>query len=344
MTAAPGAWPSSRHLLGWWRDLADLGPQRLWVVRLPVHRVEALVRVRRRRPLDPLRRALLRFLSLSPVPTPAGGESPWSGLEVDPAFLGRLLRGLAGEGMVEGHGGDWVLTAAGRQALEGGAALEDGSERRTFAFLDRTAARQPPHFLPLAPSVTGMPAESWPFDPAAIEACARQDDAWKTRWGFPADVEAVLLSAGPEADPPDWQRVVLDRPEELTALLVERSPCGLTAFAVQPPGWALQREAAALELGEAWEEALGELAAAPTGEQWKQAWQEWCQPRSVPRAEAEACQVEAGEHLLRVRAPHRLVERLRAARSDAVKQEAWLLAGAGRSRAAARIELVEEVR
>jgi hypothetical protein len=44
---------------------------------------------------------------------------------------------------------------------------------------------------------------------------------------------------------------------------------------------------------------------------------------------------------LRVLAPGRLIDRLRAARSDALKNEAWLLAGTGRLRAAAVIELVE---
>jgi hypothetical protein len=365
MTAAPGAWPSSRHLLGWWRDLADLGPQRLWVGRLPVHRIEALAAIRRRKPLDPLRRALLRFLSLSPASAPSGEESPWSALQMDPAFLGQLLRGLAAQGLVsEGIRGlgvgisqqgapltpnsypltpAWMLTPAGRQVLETGMVLEDGRERRTFTFLDRTATQQPPHFLPLAPTAVGTPAEAWPFDPAVLADCVRRDDAWKAHWGFPVEVEAILLPGGSDdTDPPDWQRVVLNRPEEVTALLVERSPAALTVFAVQPPAWALQRATPILELGQGWEEALGDLAAAPTGEQWKQAWQVWCQPRSLPPAEVEACRLEAGGHLLRVRAPHRLVERLKAARSDAVKQEAWLLAGAGRTRAAARISLNDE--
>jgi hypothetical protein len=340
MTAAPGAWPSSRHLLGWWRDLADLGPQRLWVGRLPIHRVEALAAVRRRKSLDPLRRALLRFLSVSPASVPAGGESPWSALQVEPAFLGQLLRGLAAQGLVESGAGNEVLTAAGRLALEEGTVLEAGCERRTFTFVDRTAAQHPPHFLPLAPTAAGTPAEGWPFDPAVLADCARRDTAWKARWGFPAEVEAILLPGGPdEAEVPDWQRVVLDRPEEVTALLVERLPAALTAFAVQPPNWVLQHAAPILELGQGWEEALGDLAATPTAEQWKQAWQAWCQPRSLPPAEVEACRLEVAGHLLRVQAPHRLVERLKATRRDAVKQEAWLLAGAGRSRAAARISL-----
>jgi hypothetical protein len=348
MTAAPGVWPSSRHLLGWWRELADLGPRRLWVCRLGVHRVEALAAVGRREPLDPLGRALLRFLSLFPLSKP--GDAPWSRLLVDGPLLDRLLRGFAARGLVEAPPGGWVLTAAGHKALGSGAILQTSHERRLFAFLDRSEARQPPHFLPLAPAAgAAAPADGWAFDPAVLEACVRQPEAWKARWGFPADVEAILFPAGREdTDPPDWQRVVLDRPEEVTALLVEGSapPKGgaggpLIAFPVQPPAWALRREAPLLELGEGWEEALGDLMLPPSGEEWKQAWQAWCQPRGLPAAEVDACGLEPGAEVLRVRAPHRLVERLRAARSDAVKNEAWLLAGAGRARIAAHIELVD---
>jgi hypothetical protein len=349
MTAAPGAWPSSRHLLGWWRELADLGPRRLWVGRLPVHRVEALAAVRRSRPLDPLRRALLHFLSLHSLSN--NGEAPWPRLQVDAPLLAQLLRGLAGQGLVEGRTSDWVLTTAGRQALEANAILEMGHERRTFAFLDRTAAHQAPHLLPLSPAASATPsAETWPFAPTLLEDCVRQTEAWKARWGFPADVEAVLLPEGREgAEPPDWQRVVLDCPEEVMTLLVEPSapaagePTGplLIAFAVQPPNWALQRTAAVLELDEGWEEVFAGLTEAPSVEQWKQAWRAWCQQRNVPAGEADASALEFTGNLLRVRAPQRLIERLRAARSDAVKQEAWLLAGAGRVRSAARIDLLE---
>jgi hypothetical protein len=49
--------------------------------------------------------------------------------------------------------------------------------------------------------------------------------------------------------------------------------------------------------------------------------------------------LERIDHRLLVYAPPRLIDRLRAARSDAVKQEAWLLAGEGRTRTAAQIEL-----
>jgi hypothetical protein len=56
----------------------------------------------------------------------------------------------------------------------------------------------------------------------------------------------------------------------------------------------------------------------------------------------EACRLERVDHRLLVHAPPRLIERLRAARSDAMKQEAWLLAGVGRIRSAAQIDLVQK--
>ena len=72
---------------------------------------------------------------------------------------------------------------------------------------------------------------------------------------------------------------------------------------------------------------------------WHAAWSGWCQRRSLPTVEVEACILDHQANLVRVRAPARLLDRLRAARSDALKGEAWLLAGTGRARMAARIEL-----
>ena len=46
-------------------------------------------------------------------------------------------------------------------------------------------------------------------------------------------------------------------------------------------------------------------------------------------------------HQLRVFAPDRFIHRLQQARSDALKGDAWLLAGEGRIRAAAQLEIVE---
>jgi hypothetical protein len=314
----------------------------MWVRHLLLHRVEALAAVARPRALDPLRRALLRLLSATHEVSPEG-------LGIDRQVLGQMLRGLEREGLVRPDDG-WALTDGGRHALENGASAGTAPERRTFYFLDRAALQMPPHWLPLAPSVAEpfVPGEGWHFDPAALEACVGQPAAWKARYGFPADVVG-LLAPGPAGGPAaEWRRVVLDRPEQLPAVLVETAAGGgaatpgprLLGFATRAPGWVLERTAPVLELGEGWEEVFPDLAAGLPPEAWRQAWQEWCHPRGLPPGEVEACALEPAGHLLRVRAPQRLVERLRAARSDAVKQEAWLLAGRGPGRVAAQIDLV----
>src|SRR5262249_19527844 len=119
----------------------------------------------------------------------------------------------------------------------------------------------------------------------------------------------------------------------------EVSGAAVLGFPVRADGWALGREPVLkLEDGAA---LLAPLGAAPAPEDWRHAWQVWSQQRSLPGSEVEACRLEWVEHRLRVRAPARLIDRLRATRSDALKGEAWLLAGTGRVRPAAMIELVE---
>jgi hypothetical protein len=105
----------------------------------------------------------------------------------------------------------------------------------------------------------------------------------------------------------------------------------------------LQGERPVLCLGAEWAEVVPELAEEPGVEAWQQVWLAWCQPRSIPASEAAACRLERSGHKLVIHAPRRLIDRLRAARSDAVKQEAWLLAGTGPVRPAALIQLVENL-
>ena len=93
-------------------------------------------------------------------------------------------------------------------------------------------------------------------------------------------------------------------------------------------------------LGQDWAETLAELAVEPTKELWQQAWRNWCQPRGLPVGEIESCHLEASDLRLLIRAPARLVERLQATRSDVLKGEAWLLAGQGRVRRAAVVQLL----
>jgi hypothetical protein len=88
-------------------------------------------------------------------------------------------------------------------------------------------------------------------------------------------------------------------------------------------------------------EVLTVLGGEPSADAWRQAWQAWSQTRSLPGGEVDACRLEPSGHRLVVRAPAKLLDRLKAAKSEALKGEAWVLAGAGRVRAAAMLDLVE---
>jgi hypothetical protein len=334
--------PGGRVLLGWWHDLAAVSPRRLWLAHLLVHRVEALVRVTHSRPLDRLQQGLLALLPSAATRSPnSGPHAPG----LDPQVRTRLLHELAAEGLARVTEGSWHCTETGRQALAGGAFVARSLERRVFSFVDNAPCGRPPHFLPLGSTVLG-PAptgENWRFDPALLQACVEQAPDWKARHRFPAEVEAVL-AAPPGMIPSDWRQVMVDRPEQALLVLVlasaESGGETLLGFTVRSEGWTLSPQAPVLALTEGWREGFPDLAEEPAEDAWRQAWLAWCQPRSLPPAEVEACKLERIDHRLRVQAPNRLVERLKAARSDALKGEAWLLAGTGRCRAAALVEIV----
>lgn len=345
--ASAPPWPGSRVLLGWWRELADRRPQQLRFSRLLLHRVEALVRVSRSYPLDPWQRALLH---LAHARLPRGGGdliSSFNDLQIDMPFLGQLVRELTDTGLLHRNGsGLWQMTPAGRQALETGTTAIATEERRTFSFVDHSSLGRPPQFLPLerllpplAP-VSSAEASSCSFEVACLEACIRQTPEWKARYRFPKDVEELLPPRPNESAAANRRCVILDTLEFRPLVFIHTSAATGAAFtlgfSVRLEDWALEPEPV-LVLSE--EDMLPELFAEPAPEMWRHAWQTWTHPRGLPSAEVEACRLERVDHRLLVHAPPRLIERLRAARSDAVKQEAWLLAGEGRTRTAAQIEL-----
>jgi hypothetical protein len=182
------------------------------------------------------------------------------------------------------------------------------------------------------------PPEGWAFDLAVLEACVKQSAAWKAQHGFPQEVVRIFrLPTSPSEE--DWRLVPLTRAEQALLLLVETASGEILGFSVRAEGWALSREPVlSLACGQAW---ISSLGGDTSDEVWKQSWQAWCQQRSLPLPEVEACRPEQVGHRLLVHAPARLIERLRASRSDAAKGEAWLLAGNGRIRAAALIDLGE---
>jgi hypothetical protein len=346
------SWPGSRVLLGWWRELARRKPQQVRLGRLLVHRVEALVRVQKFHPLDRWQRALLD-LAGTRVPNSGDFLSSLTDLQMDPQILCQLVRELTASGLLHRNGtGLWQMTPAGRQALQTGTVSVAAEERRTFSFLDNSERGRPPHFLPLSgerqPAEMGRSrggdaprSEAPTFEIASLEACLRQTLEWKRRFRFPPDVESLVLTQIHELPAANWRRVLLDAVEKWLFVFIhlgQSSPTPLLGFAVHPEGWALETEPR-LALADGWQEVLPDLAAEPSPQMWRHAWQSWSQPRSLPPAEVEACRLERVDYRLLVHAPLRLIDRLRTARSDAVKQEAWLLAGDGRTRTAAQIEL-----
>jgi len=338
------AFPGSRTLAGWWRQLAPHRPLALWFAHLVLHRVEAPVRVVRSYRPDPLVLHLLKTLDFAARTAGQAGPSVAhidQLLRLGPQVLSRLLHDLNREGLAHGVGGSFRLTEWGRQALGGGEVPATRLERRSFYFL----AGSPPAFLSLrrVETVPWVAGPDWSFDVEHLASCLNQPPDWKQCQGFPLDVLGLAEGIDDEGEAAVWRRVVLDYPERLPAVLTvaagEDDTTQLLGFAVRPDNWSLQADAPALEITN-YPEVLAQLTVEPSPEQWALAWRTWCQPRSLPEAQTDACTLESQGSLLRVYAPPRLVDRLRGARGEALKGEAWILAGEGPVRKAALLEIV----
>lgn len=319
------SWPGGRILAGWWPALARWQPRSLWLQHLLLHRVEALVNVSRGPVLERLNRLLLETLAANTLDR----------LGLEPGLVAQLLVELESARLVQRTpGSPWQLTPTGRAALGEPRAVCTTPERRVFYFTEGQTQHPGVRFLPLeaAPTQPWPDVEKWSFDIRLLNDCVAQAPEWKQRQCFPVEVTGLAGTPG------DWRGVIVDRPEQLFVVLVLTPSGEWLGFPVQPSSWQLQAERPVLRLAKP----LPELTAEPTLEEWRQAWRNWGQPRSLPVGELEACQLERVEARLRVCAPRPLVDRLRSARSDAIKGEAWLLAGtADRTRVAAQVELVE---
>src|SRR5262249_49616019 len=104
------AFPGSRTLAGWWRQLVPLGPQALWVGHLFLHRVEALVASISSQSLQALDRFVLQAVAAENVASAQPAADDFlrrldTRLHLGEGFLRQALRGLADEGLVGPGGG-----------------------------------------------------------------------------------------------------------------------------------------------------------------------------------------------------------------------------------------------
>jgi hypothetical protein len=330
-----------------------------------LHRVEAQVRLLQARRPDRFHRLLLETLD-----TAQALDRLQDRLGLGRPVLRQALRELEAEGLAQSTAeGSWTLTDRGQQARQQGEYACSVLQRRPFYFLESGRPGQPPHFLHLN-AVTAIPwpaGEGWTFDRRTLTDCVRQPAEWKRRHGFPLEVEEVLgtqvseqastpapaedpaLAArsnhvATELDSAPWQQVILDQPERLLTILVqaraEQGKDRLLGYAVQQKGWGLDTSAPIFSLEGGLAELFPDLVPDLPLERWRQAWKTWGQANNLTPAEIEGSTLRRQDHRLQVTVPRSVLDKLRAARSDAVKGEAWVLGGDERIRPAAQLELV----
>jgi hypothetical protein len=309
------AFPGGRTLTAWWRQLAGYHPEAIWIGYQTLYRLEALVSALRPNALPLFELLVLKAVALHPA---ADAAALASFLHLAPGLVGRVLRQLQIDGLIQAAG----ITDAGRQALLAGHYPHACRQRRAFYFW-QAGWREPPlaRYVALA-NADLQPWLTAPEVTCAVEpllACLDQSAEWKRRHGFPLDVCEVLVSEG-------WDQIVLAAPQRLFAAVV-RTAGDLIAVAVQPRTWELQvSQPAWATPDEDW------MAAAPEFV-WRQTFAEWCRQRQILPEDIDACELSWRGNRLLVQGPPAVQERLRAS-----KGEAWLLAGDGLVRAAARLE------
>src|SRR5262249_28062005 len=147
------AFPGSRTLANWWRQLAPYEPSAFWTGYLFLHRVEARVDLVEHQELDRFGHFLLQALDLEsrasgkvtdPTANPSTGnmcEALHRRLGFETPLIRQFLFGLAGQGLLRESGGNhWTLTELGRHALAHERYPRQLQERRTFTFIERLNA------------------------------------------------------------------------------------------------------------------------------------------------------------------------------------------------------------
>lgn len=337
--------PGGRTLAAWWRQLAPLQPEGLWVGYGFVHRIEAAVNARGEQPIDALTHLILQALHLEETAAPnhvpgVGLPSLLERLHLPAAVILNLLTDMQADGLVHRPAPErWQASEVVRHALERRSFPVRVEKRWSFPFLEclnaageRTGKAQ---YLPLAEcaGAAWLVAEPHRFDVAWLRESIDQSPEWKQAAAFPLEVES-LAAGSAEA----WKQVVLDRPERVMLVLVKACQSReLLGFAAKVDGWTLYDRAPVLRVPATTTVPWPEIAEEPPMSVWQDAWRSWCKQRQLPSNEVETCSLAFSAPRLEIQAPPRLVQRLHAAKSDLFKGEAWLLVGAGYCRTAVQL-------
>lgn len=351
------AFPGSKTLAGWWRQLASHQPRAFGVGYLFVHRVEAAVQLVKPRKVDPLLHLLLQALAHeAALAAVANSRDLLARLEqrlsLSRQVLFQVLRSLASEELAQDRSGHWRLTENGRHALAQGEYPVQAVDRRTFCFLERWGDNgeraPPPHFV----NLRGDGGQLWvadgcPFEASLLHDCVQRPAEWKARFDFPPEIQRVL-SSSEETDqqgeePRAWQRVIVDHPERhlVAWILVAGSgedPC-LLAFAARQEGWVLHSTAPLMRIADGWREALPGIVAEPDTTSLRRAWKVWANSRGLMDVDADAATLSLVGHQLEVQSPPAALERLKKSKSDVFKGDTWLLIGDGVIRTAVALRM-----
>jgi hypothetical protein len=260
MTAGPPAGSlDSRALARWWGQLAPLHPRALWVGHLDLTHLDALVRVARPQPLDPLHRLLLRAVE---TPSPTTLDQLDTRLGLGPAPLFQWLRDLDAAGLVRRAEAIYTLTAAGTEAIATGTYARPDRERRRFTFVDVPGGA--PHFLLWRPR-PGPAGPASGVDVRLLAECVDRPADWKRTYGFPTDVTGVEIADPTLPAAEAWRRVVVVRTERVPVALAVVGPADgperLVGFVVVNDALAATEPAVELDAG--WQAPFPELAADP---------------------------------------------------------------------------------
>jgi hypothetical protein len=353
ISASSLAFPGSKTLAGWWRQLTIHKPLSFAVGYLFLHRVEAPVIFSHAKKIDRFSLLVLQALEMDARCNGTEAAAPLQRLQTrlyfDRPVILQILRTLQVEGLADIQpDGSWALSARGRLGIKNGEVPVESCERRVFHFLERCdsvgARSHPPHFLNMrgGAGTPWPPGDAYPFDVSIVRHCTEQAEAWKQQFGFPLDIRRIPDLADGD-DQSAWQRIVVDRPERqlvVLALTAGANQPRLLGFAARQEGWVLASTEPVLALDAGWQEIFPELHT-PSPEGFRQAWHAWAQPRGITEDQLAACTPEWTGHRLRVQAPASVLDHLRATRSEVLKGDSWILVGDGRVRTAANLEVVK---